>query len=319
MTQTALAKKSDADIVEQVLVTGNLGSLSAEQRVFYYNKLCKSLGLNPLTKPFEYIILNGKLTLYALRTATDQLRSRRGVSVQIMARELVEDTYVVTARAKLPDGREDESVGAVPLGGLKGEARANALMKAETKAKRRVTLSICGLGMLDESEVGTIPGAVAPPATPAPVARMPAAPREQKPREEPQTVVDEATGEERPVPAPGFHYIANYRRRGDWHEFDLLNAAADGSALHVSTKKKLGFRVADAARGGLPIRVTTSPKPSGGPGEVYLESVELGKLPASLEPFAGDPPAPDPDTCPTCGLSTQDCPGHDPDDGELVF
>ena len=32
-------------------------------------------------------------------------------------------------------------------------------MKAETKAKRRVTLSICGLGMLDETEVETIPGA----------------------------------------------------------------------------------------------------------------------------------------------------------------
>ena len=30
-------------------------------------------------------------------------------------------------------------------------------MKAETKAKRRVTLSICGLGMLDETEVETVP------------------------------------------------------------------------------------------------------------------------------------------------------------------
>ena len=32
-------------------------------------------------------------------------------------------------------------------------------MKAETKAKRRVTLSICGLGMLDETEVESIPDA----------------------------------------------------------------------------------------------------------------------------------------------------------------
>src|SRR5574343_296815 len=30
------------------------------------------------------------------------------------------------------------------------------MMKAETKAKRRVTLSICGLGMLDETETATI-------------------------------------------------------------------------------------------------------------------------------------------------------------------
>jgi hypothetical protein len=32
-------------------------------------------------------------------------------------------------------------------------------MKAETKAKRRATLSICGLGMPDESEVGSMRGA----------------------------------------------------------------------------------------------------------------------------------------------------------------
>ena len=31
------------------------------------------------------------------------------------------------------------------------------MMKAETKAKRRVTLSICGLGVLDETEVENVP------------------------------------------------------------------------------------------------------------------------------------------------------------------
>ena len=48
---------------------------------------------------------------------------------------------------------------------LKGDALANALMKAETKAKRRVTLSIAGLGWLDETELDTIaqaPQGVAP-------------------------------------------------------------------------------------------------------------------------------------------------------------
>jgi hypothetical protein len=43
------------------------------------------------------------------------------------------------------------------VGNLKGDALANALMKAETKAKRRVTLSIAGLGWLDETELETIP------------------------------------------------------------------------------------------------------------------------------------------------------------------
>ncbi len=69
---------------------------------------------------------------------------------------------MVTARATLPSGRTDESIGAVPIDTLKGESRANAMMKAETKAKRRVTLSISGLGMLDESELESIPGAKPP-------------------------------------------------------------------------------------------------------------------------------------------------------------
>ncbi|MDQ3831524.1 MAG: hypothetical protein M3361_19940 [Candidatus Tectomicrobia bacterium] len=53
--------------------------------------------------------------------------------------------------------REDESTGAVSVGNLRGDALANALMKCETKAKRRVTLSIAGLGWLDETEIETIP------------------------------------------------------------------------------------------------------------------------------------------------------------------
>jgi hypothetical protein len=45
----------------------------------------------------------------------------------------------------------------VPIGSLKGDSLCNALMKGETKAKRRVTLSIAGLGWLDETELETIP------------------------------------------------------------------------------------------------------------------------------------------------------------------
>ena len=47
-------------------------------------------------------------------------------------------------------------MGAVKKTDMQGNF-GNALMKAVTKAKRRVTLSICGLGMLDETEVETIP------------------------------------------------------------------------------------------------------------------------------------------------------------------
>ena len=147
------------DAIEAVVIGGDLGKLTPEQRVSYYQRVCQSLDLNPLTKPFEYIVLNSKLTLYARRDAADQLRKRDGVSVAITDRRTEDGVYIVTAQARLPDGRTDESTGAVFVDGLKGEARANALMKAETKAKRRVTLSIVGLGWLDETEVETIPDA----------------------------------------------------------------------------------------------------------------------------------------------------------------
>lgn len=142
--------------IEQALVQGNLANLNADQRLSYIKQVCESVGLNWLTKPFEYITLNGKLVLYATRAATDQLRSVHKVSIKITSREKFDDIYVVTAQATNADGRFDESTGAVNVAGLKGDNLANAYLKAETKAKRRVTLSLCGLGLLDESEIETI-------------------------------------------------------------------------------------------------------------------------------------------------------------------
>jgi hypothetical protein len=157
---TELAR-SGAEVLERVIVQGDLAQLSPAERVRYYRQVCESLGLNPLTRPFDYIVLGGRLTLYARKDAADQLRRIHGISVRIVAREMIDTLglYVVTARATTPDGREDEAIGAVSVKGLTGEALANAIMKAETKAKRRVTLSIVGLGWTDESEVESIPGA----------------------------------------------------------------------------------------------------------------------------------------------------------------
>lgn len=149
----------NATTIEQVLISGDLARLSPDQRNIYYKSVCDSLGLNPLTRPFDYITLNGKLTLYARKDCTDQLRSLRGISIRIVSRETVEGVTIVTAQATDKVGRIDESTGAVSVANLRGEALANAVMKAETKAKRRVTLSICGLGFSDESEVESIPNA----------------------------------------------------------------------------------------------------------------------------------------------------------------
>ena len=146
----------DARVIEQVLLGGDLSKLSSEQRTAFYNRVCETLGLNPLTQPFAYLRLNGKEILYAKKDATEQLRMIHGVSITEVTSQHIGDVFVVTAKAQNARGRTDASTGAVAIGNLKGEALANALMKAETKAKRRVTLSICGLGMLDETETETI-------------------------------------------------------------------------------------------------------------------------------------------------------------------
>lgn len=163
------------DIMESVLIKGDLAKLTPEERTRYYSEVCKSIGLNPLTQPFAYITLNGKLQLYALRACADQLRKINGVSLEIVSREIADDVLTVHVRAKLPDGRCDEDLGAVSYPPtLKGEARANAELKAVTKAKRRATLSICGLGWLDETEIEDIPASAKRPAPPAANVMLPA-------------------------------------------------------------------------------------------------------------------------------------------------
>lgn len=152
------SKTIDPEVLAKLMISGDLSGLNAEQKVVYYHKFCEALGLNPLSKPMEYMRLNGKEVLYATKGCAEQLRQIYKISLKIVARDKIDDVYVVTAEASQPGGRIDSSTGVVSLSGLKGETLANAMMKAETKAKRRVTLSICGLNMLDETEVETIRG-----------------------------------------------------------------------------------------------------------------------------------------------------------------
>ena len=149
-------KPLSSEIMESLLIGGDLSKLNPQQRVQYYLKVCESVGVNPATKPFLYIQLNGKLVLYASKDCADQLRKNNGVSVTELDHEFHQDVYIVTAYGSDKTGRTDSSIGAVNTKGLVGDAYANALMKAETKAKRRLTLSICGLGLLDETEIETI-------------------------------------------------------------------------------------------------------------------------------------------------------------------
>ena len=145
-----------ASNLEQVLLEGNLQSLNSDQKIQYYKAVCESVGLNPLTKPFEYLKFQGKEILYAGKGCAEQLRKISGISLGTPNVQHVGDLIIVSITGTDKNGRTDTDCGVLNSNGLRGDALANATMKAITKAKRRVTLSICGLGMLDESEVESI-------------------------------------------------------------------------------------------------------------------------------------------------------------------
>jgi len=149
-----------ADLLEKVIINNDLAGLTSLEKVTHIKNICESLGLNPLTKPFQLLKFQGKEVIYCTKDATEQLRKNYEVSIKNIDTKIIDGIYIVTANACFPDGRSDSSTGVISIKGLIGDALANAMMKAETKAKRRVTLSICGLGLLDEAETDTMKGAV---------------------------------------------------------------------------------------------------------------------------------------------------------------
>lgn len=167
-------------------ITGDIGVMSKVQQAEFLTNLAKAIGLLPFPPPFEILPQkDGRKIIYAKKSCTDQLRKIYGISVDVLyagPMQLGEQTdpsvYMVKVHAKARDGREDEEIGAVSIKGLAGEDLANAPMKAITKAKRRVTLSICGLSFLDETEVGTFGGqqASSGPASVAPRTVVPQVP-----------------------------------------------------------------------------------------------------------------------------------------------
>ena len=154
-----MAQPIDPVAIEKALTAGDISKMSAEVRVQYYRALCHSSGLNPLTRPF--IVLKtpgGELHWYATVGAAEQLRKLHRMSTRIVSRERTEEgLYIVTVQASTPDGRTEETQGIVFVGGLKGQELGNAMMRAGSKALRRVTLALCGLGMAGaEEEAGQV-------------------------------------------------------------------------------------------------------------------------------------------------------------------
>lgn len=152
----AIAKVDSAAIVRKVALSGNLKSLSENERWEYYEAFCRHLNLEPTTRPFDVMEREGKVSLYPNANCAAQLGERMGMSFPEYQTEIIMDcVFVYRVRAVTEDGREAWGTGAVPLGRSPLEI-ASAIKKAETQAKRRVTLSMGGLGITDSDEMEVI-------------------------------------------------------------------------------------------------------------------------------------------------------------------
>jgi hypothetical protein len=158
LTSQTTKQESNEDLMYKVILQNDLAGLTPLEKVQHVKNVCTSLGLNPLTKPIQLLKFQGKEIPYMTKDGSEQIRNLHNVSIVKLETELLNgDLYIVKAYATKPNGRQDCSTSAQSIANLKGEAIGNAMKKCETQAKRRVTLSICGLGMLDESEIEDLP------------------------------------------------------------------------------------------------------------------------------------------------------------------
>lgn len=142
-------------IIDKVNSKG-LGVLNSNEYAAYYRHVCDMYGLDASLQPLERIkFRGGKDTLYATRKASEYLIKKHKLTVRVIDERQYGEAIKVTARIKNPEtGQFIDSWGAAVLG--KGSELENAILKAHTKAVRRGVLTLCGLGMLDESETENI-------------------------------------------------------------------------------------------------------------------------------------------------------------------
>lgn len=144
-----------------ILARGNIASLSEEDRTKYILALCDALALDPRFKPIDLISgQGGTVTPYLNRGATDSLARREGIQrTTVVAPKEVEINGVkcvlcVARATDVKTGRYEERVATAV-----NKDPGNSFMKVETKAIRRATIALLGIGLLDESELDGIRGA----------------------------------------------------------------------------------------------------------------------------------------------------------------
>lgn len=158
MEETSLKKQNENRIdIKKLLglfaANGSIRHLTNPEKRELLAKICNSLGLNQYTMPFRiYRDTKGDEFVYATKECCAQLKHIMGINITSITHVIEHGLIIATASGINKQNRMSTDMGCVFIGDLVGDNLANAIMWAVTKAKRRLTLDLAGLGVLADVE-----------------------------------------------------------------------------------------------------------------------------------------------------------------------
>jgi len=138
----------------------DLSNLTEEQKQEYVGAVCDHLEV-PKELNLVRLIWSDegdgarRQVAYVLKGATDIIREKRKITTESLTSQIVQGSVVFTATGKDKEGRQEIAVGSAFIGNAIGKNLDNAIMTAQTRATRRMTIQFVGGGVLDESEVNS--------------------------------------------------------------------------------------------------------------------------------------------------------------------
>lgn len=152
--------------VETALMMNNFGALTKAQRALVILKKCEQIGVSIWLQPYAWGTMDGKLVPVPLKGLFQQLRAKNNLTITKIEEEIDKELgiFMVKVHGRVTGSsgvvREDMGLGVVGIKGLTGDPLANAMMKAHTKAKNRLTGSLCGGDSgIDDTEMSSVAGA----------------------------------------------------------------------------------------------------------------------------------------------------------------
>jgi hypothetical protein len=135
----------------------DLNTATNEQLDAFRATVAKTMAIDPMM--LDFIWMNDPETglrnrvLYAKRGVAEVLRHELGISITGLTPSESNGLITFTATGVNKSGRQEMAVGSAYIESQRGDKKAHAMMTAQTRAVRRLTLQFVTGGVLDETEV----------------------------------------------------------------------------------------------------------------------------------------------------------------------